>query len=189
MKAGAIGPHNHPLGYVPSCAQCKAERREIRAKAAAKAQREAKRHTPQARMDRAEARRNQRATRYASVVALPKSTVPTVLGENEAAVIAQCEHLPKAEDSPSTVQQCRTLAKILDNDEMSALWPQTSRQMHALLSSMAGAPKKDAPHAFPDGNSASGFGRSTTSKFAGNYVERPDMLTGLSGQPEQPRYP
>jgi hypothetical protein len=40
-----------------------------------------------------------------------------------------------------------------------------------------------------NGSSDSGFGRGTTSKFAGKYIERPDMLTGLSGQPEQPRYP
>jgi hypothetical protein len=52
-----------------------------------------------------------------------------------------------------------------------------------------GWPDMDAPHPFPDGNSASGFGRSSTSKFTGTYVERPDLLTGLSGQPEEPRYP
>jgi hypothetical protein len=52
----------------------------------------------------------------------------------------------------------------------------------------AGFPDMDAPHPFPDGNSASGFGRSTTSKFAASYVERPELLTGLSGQPVTPRY-
>jgi len=40
-----------------------------------------------------------------------------------------------------------------------------------------------------NGSSDSGFRRGMTSKFAGKYIERPDMLTGLSGQPEQPRYP
>lgn len=52
----------------------------------------------------------------------------------------------------------------------------------------AGYPDMDAPHPFPDSNSASGFGRSSTSKFAGTYTEPADLLTGLSGQPEQPRY-
>jgi hypothetical protein len=42
---------------------------------------------------------------------------------------------------------------------------------------------------FIDGSSAKGFGRSSNSTFTGTYVERPDMLTGLSGQPKQPRYP
>jgi hypothetical protein len=40
-----------------------------------------------------------------------------------------------------------------------------------------------------DGSSATGFSRSSTSTYAGSYVERPDMLTGLSGQPKAPRYP
>lgn len=60
-------------------------------------------------------------------------------------------------------------------------------------------PDMDAPHPFPDGNSASGFGTSSTSKFTGvhtdqttgaaRYIERPGSRTGLSGQPVTPRYP
>jgi hypothetical protein len=53
-----------------------------------------------------------------------------------------------------------------------------------------GWPDMDAPHPFPDGNSASGFGRSPNSRFAANhYYEPPGMHTGLSGQPVNPRYP
>jgi hypothetical protein len=40
------------------------------------------------------------------------------------------------------------------------------------------------PNEFIGGMSAKGFGRSPVS----TYIERPDLLTGLSGQPEQPRY-
>lgn len=52
-----------------------------------------------------------------------------------------------------------------------------------------GFPDMDAPNPFPDGSSGKGFGTSSTSKFTGTYIERPDMLTGLSGQPKQERYP
>jgi hypothetical protein len=41
----------------------------------------------------------------------------------------------------------------------------------------------------PSGNSAKGFGTSSTTRFTGTYAELPDMLTGLSGQPKQARYP
>jgi hypothetical protein len=50
-------------------------------------------------------------------------------------------------------------------------------------------PPTDPAAPFVSGSSASGFGRSSTSRFTGTYIERPDLLTGLSGQPEQPRYP
>jgi hypothetical protein len=45
-------------------------------------------------------------------------------------------------------------------------------------------PPKDPGASFISGGAASGWGRSTAS----TYIERPDLLTGLSGQPEQPRY-
>jgi hypothetical protein len=48
-------------------------------------------------------------------------------------------------------------------------------------------PDMDAP--VPDGNSAKGFGRSSTSKFGGTYYEPGGLHTGLSGQPMSPRYP
>lgn len=133
-----IGPHGHPTGYQRGCEQCKAERKAIAAK---------RRRTPAYRRYRAEQRRAQRAKQY-NVVALSSvstsgSTTGTVeIGPNEQAVIAQCERLPKSDESPSTVMQARTLARILDCPEMSHDWPTTSRQLHALLMSMSGPRKK-----------------------------------------------
>jgi hypothetical protein len=67
---------------------------------------------------------------------------PAVVGANEAAVMAQCEAALKAADLPGTVEQARTLAKILDDDDCKAMWPTTSRQLHALLLSLAGSKAK-----------------------------------------------
>jgi hypothetical protein len=53
--------------------------------------------------------------------------------------------------------------------------------------SQDGFPDMDDP--VPDGNSAKGFGRSSTSKFGGTYYEPGGLHTGLSGQPVAPRYP
>jgi hypothetical protein len=50
-------------------------------------------------------------------------------------------------------------------------------------------PPKDPAAPFVSGGSAKGWGTSATTKFTGTYIERPGGLTGLSGQPEQPRYP
>jgi hypothetical protein len=49
-----------------------------------------------------------------------------------------------------------------------------------------GFPDMDDP--VPDGNSAKGFGRSSTSNFSGTYYEPGGLHTGLSGQPVTPRY-
>ena len=159
-----IGPHGHEVGFKRNCADCKAERAEIRAKRRKQArarkvkeQAAARRMTPEFRAHRAEQRRNQRATQYAKVVALPKSStpvardavVPPVAGENEQAVREQCAKSSKAGDRPGTVAQAVTLARILDNPSMSALWPQTSRQLHVLLTSL------DAPRPRSKGRLAS----------------------------------
>jgi hypothetical protein len=66
-----------------------------------------------------------------------KRAGPAVVGANEAAVLAQCEAAPKAADAPGTVQQAITLARILDDEDCKAMWPTTSRQLHALLLSLA----------------------------------------------------
>lgn len=127
MTAGP--PHGHPIGYRADCEQCKAERRAIRTKQ----------------------RRDQRARKY-NVVPIKRrasAAPPTVsgedaapaFGENESAVRAQCASSARAEDKPGTVMQAVTLSRILDNDQLSALWPQTSRQLHALLTSLD-APRK-----------------------------------------------
>lgn len=124
-KAGATGPHGHALGYRPDCAQCRADLRRIRAKKRAKAaaeeireERRQERMTPQHRAYLAEQRRNQRASRYANVVALPASVAApeqACVGPNEQAVIDQCAESPKAGERPSIVMQARTLARVLDS--------------------------------------------------------------------------
>lgn len=65
-----------------------------------------------------------------------------VAGANEIAVMAQCEAASKATEKPATVEQARTLAKILDDDDCKAMWPTTSRQLHVLLSSLTPPPGK-----------------------------------------------
>ena len=62
---------------------------------------------------------------------------PDPPGENELAVREQCARSPKAADQPGTVSQAITLAKILDREEFSAMHPTTSRQLQALLTSLA----------------------------------------------------
>jgi hypothetical protein len=50
-------------------------------------------------------------------------------------------------------------------------------------------PPTDPAAPFVSGSAATGFGTSSTSKFAGKYIEPSDLRTGLSGQPVQSRYP
>jgi len=65
-----------------------------------------------------------------------------VMGENEVAVRLQCANSLKAADQPGTVSQAITLAKILDREAFSAMHPTTSRQLQALLTSLAGPKRK-----------------------------------------------
>jgi hypothetical protein len=63
--------------------------------------------------------------------------------------------------------------------------------------SPSGFPDSDPPHPFPDGNSASGWGRSTSSKFSGKHFPAPGEakepgMSGFSGDvafrfPEPPQ--
>jgi hypothetical protein len=68
----------------------------------------------------------------------PPSQRPPVIGDNEAAVRAQCEGATRAADQPGTVAQAITLAKILDREDLIAMHANTSRQLHVLLQSLAG---------------------------------------------------
>jgi hypothetical protein len=134
----AKGPHGHPTGYQRGCEQCKADRRAQR-QAATKA----KHATPEYKAYRAAQRRDERARQF-KVVAFPSTAQPGTgtpeIGPNEQAVIDQCARLPKAEANPATVMHARTLAKLLDNRQVSALWPQAVRQIHVLELSL-GAPR------------------------------------------------
>jgi hypothetical protein len=67
---------------------------------------------------------------------------PNSMGDNELAVIAQCKGSRLAEERPATVSQCISLARILDNPEMSPMWPTTSRQLHSMLTSLQGPTRK-----------------------------------------------
>lgn len=80
-----------------------------------------------------------------NVVAMPKATSPVeaaAMGDNEAGVRAQCAASRLAADRPGTVAQCITLSKILDNAELAAMWPTTSRQLQSLLATLDGPRKK-----------------------------------------------
>jgi len=92
-----------------------------------------------------------RGTRGArNVVAMPTQPTPqpvpqppNELGDNEAAVIAQCEQLGKAAaEKPSLVAQAKTLARILDRPDLMPMHATTSRQLQALLASLDGPKKK-----------------------------------------------
>jgi hypothetical protein len=145
-------PHGHPLGFKKDCPQCKADRARIRAKKRAKAEAEEvakqarqERMTPAYRAYRATQRRDERATRFAGVIALPSAAQSGAgaiqIGPNEAATIAQCELLPKSEVNPAAVQHARQLSTILDNPAMAAIWSRTARDIQALLLPLD-APKK-----------------------------------------------
>jgi hypothetical protein len=80
---------------------------------------------------------------------------------------------------------------------MSDTWINTD-DMGEFDCSTSGFPDMDAPHPFPDGSSASGFGRSNSSSFSGTHVHSDGTVQrvakvpgggGLSGdfQPEDPR--
>jgi hypothetical protein len=64
------------------------------------------------------------------------------MGENEAGVREQVRYSRLAEQRPGTVAQAITLAKILDDPQMKPMHPQTSRQLHTLLTSLDGPKKK-----------------------------------------------
>ena len=79
------------------------------------------------------------------VVGLPSTPQPVeseAVGENEAAVRAQCGNSKRADDVPAIVSQAITLAKILDNPDLQPMHPQTSRQLASLLASLDGPKRK-----------------------------------------------
>jgi hypothetical protein len=65
-------------------------------------------------------------------------------GPNEQAVLAQTQDSALADARPATVQQALTLARLLDNQEFSAMHPTASRQLHLLLTSLELAKRKMA---------------------------------------------
>jgi hypothetical protein len=71
-----------------------------------------------------------------NVVALPTAKHPVQAGAVEAAVAAECAKLSTAVERPADVQQALVLARILDDAEVTALHPVTSRQLHALMESL-----------------------------------------------------
>jgi hypothetical protein len=86
------------------------------------------------------------ATQNVVPIAQPKTRTsappPEPLGDNELAVIAQCDQLPKAAEKQSIVAQAKALARILDNAELISMWPTTSRQLQSLLATLDGPPRK-----------------------------------------------
>ena len=139
------GPHGHPVGFRRDCAECAAVS-------------QARRATPEAKRQRADARQRQQATRAGrllglaanepdggTIVALPtRAAAAPTIGENEQAVIAQCEMSKQAEVKPGIVTQARTLARILDAPELMTIWPRTSSQLQALLKELDGPRKKSS---------------------------------------------
>jgi hypothetical protein len=79
-----------------------------------------------------------------TVTALPTATTqpPRGPGEVELAVVAEVDGLPMAADRPALVANAITLAGILDNAEQVYMWPQTTRQLHALLNELHGGGKR-----------------------------------------------
>jgi hypothetical protein len=77
--------------------------------------------------------------RKTKAVSKPKAKV---VGPNEQAVLDQCAASPLAADQPATVAQAVSLAKILDDEACKAMWPTTSRQLHALMLALRAPQKK-----------------------------------------------
>jgi hypothetical protein len=102
----------------------------------------------------AAARSHQRATQKtqpkpkSNVVALPSKPQPVeaTVGRNEAGVIAQCANSKLTETHPTAVEQCRTLARILDIQDLQNMHPATSRQLDCLLKSLDSPKRKMKSH-------------------------------------------
>jgi hypothetical protein len=88
----------------------------------------------------------QRSTGRTRTSASGPARAPEPIGEYEAAVREQCDSSPRRDDRPGTVAQCVAMARILDNPLLVAMHPQTSRQLHTLLTSLDGPPKKSRGH-------------------------------------------
>lgn len=67
-----------------------------------------------------------------------KPDTPHVPGETERAVIAECSSLSMADQRPAMVALATRMARILDNAELTTLWPTTSRQLQAVLNDLRG---------------------------------------------------
>lgn len=119
------------------CSVCRAA--STAAKARQRANRAAKPRTPLS-----ESLRPASKPATPKVVALPSITrqVEASMGENEAGVRQQCANSRLSGDRPGTVAQCITLSKILDNPDLAAMWPTTSRQLQSLLATLDGPRKK-----------------------------------------------
>jgi hypothetical protein len=72
----------------------------------------------------------------------PKPRGPKPMGENELAVMQQLSDY--AASHPSTVTQAKTIARILDNDEMIPLHPTASRQLDKLIAGLTAKRKPKA---------------------------------------------
>jgi hypothetical protein len=79
-------------------------------------------------------------------VAIQAAPVEATVGRNEAGVIAQCANSKLTETHPTTVEQCRTLARILDNQDLQNMHPATSRQLDCLLKSLDSPKRKMKSH-------------------------------------------
>lgn len=63
-------------------------------------------------------------------------------GPNELAVIEQTAQSAAAAVQPATVAMALTMARVLDDEKSRAMHPQATRQLHALLTSLAPAKRK-----------------------------------------------
>ncbi len=63
------------------------------------------------------------------------------IGEAERAVIDECASAPRAQDRPTTVQQARCMARILDIPELNGLHARAASELRSLLNSLHPEPK------------------------------------------------
>jgi hypothetical protein len=81
-------------------------------------------------------------TPIGSTAAPSPAATPAGPGANELAWLEQCDLSSAAEKNPSIVAQGRSLASLLDDTSMRAIWPTTSRQLAALRKELAGPRRK-----------------------------------------------
>lgn len=88
------------------------------------------------------ARRAAAAPKAALTVLPTAQPAPSVPGEVEAAVVV--ETAPYVEDRPAAVAQAKRLGQVLDDAGLIAMWPQTSKQLMAVLTELHKASKPKA---------------------------------------------
>jgi hypothetical protein len=154
--------HGHLMGFVRSCPECQATKRDQQAKARQKKKAAEPKAVAAHRVQRTKARRIQRDTapfrehyqKVADVVATVTSITPNAdkpksrsaaltFGRNVEAFERQCElHPGVVEQRPAEAEACRTMAMQLDNELMVTHMSQVAKVYSTMLTDLFAGRKK-----------------------------------------------